>query len=270
MYCDFFQLKERPFNVTADPSFFFASKHHREALAHLIYGIKERKGVILITGEVGTGKTTLCRALLNRLDKNTKTAFIINPIFSGAELFKVIIDDFGISVKGKTKLSYIWGLNEFLIRESRHGNNCVLVIDEAQNLSPRNLELIRLLSNLETEKDKLLQIILVGQPELNTRLDLHTLRQIKQRVAVRYHLKPLDKEETRQYIFHRINVASIKKCEVTFDNETIDIIYNFSQGTPRLINVACDRALLAGFNRQTFRINPELVKEAVEELEYVL
>ncbi|MDD4910119.1 MAG: AAA family ATPase [Candidatus Omnitrophica bacterium] len=269
MYCDFFNLKERPFNVTADPSFFFSARHHKEALAHLIYGIKERKGVILITGEVGTGKTTLCRALLNILDDNTKTAFVINPSFSGNELLKAITGDFGIPVTKNTNLSYIWALNKFLINESGKGKNVVLVIDESQNLNPEDLELVRLLSNLETEKDKLLQIILIGQPELNALLDLHVLRQLKQRIAVHYHLNPMDKEETRQYILHRVKVASREKCVLAFDDGAVEMIYEFSRGVPRLINIACDRALLAAFNRSNPRIHPDLTKEAIKELQFI-
>ena len=179
MYCKYYGLKERPFNVTSDPAFFFSSKKHNEALSHLLYGVSQRKGIIVLTGEIGTGKTTICRFFLNQIGKNVKTAFILNPTFSEIQLLESIVKDFGINPKNKTKLSMVLELNNFLLRESVAGNNLVLIIDEAQNLKPNLLEQIRLLSNLETEKDKLLQVILVGQPELNTRLNLYDLTVIE-------------------------------------------------------------------------------------------
>ena len=179
MYCQFYGLKERPFNVTSDPAFFFSSKKHKEAISHLLYGVSQRKGIILLTGEIGTGKTTICRFFLNQVAKNIKTAFILNPAFSETQLLESIIKDFGIYPKSKSKLDMVWELNNFLLRESTAGNNLVLIVDEAQNLQPNLLEQIRLLSNLETEKDKLLQVILVGQPELNNRINLYDLRQLR-------------------------------------------------------------------------------------------
>ncbi len=266
MYCQFYGLKERPFNVTSDPEFFFFSRKHKEALAHLAYGTTQRKGIMVITGEIGTGKTTLSRFFLNKMDKNVRTAFILNPSLSDTQLLQAIINDFGVSVKDKTKVSYIAGLNKFLLRESESGNNVVLIIDEAQNLKAQQLEQVRLLSNLETEKDKLLQIVLVGQPELNQRLDLYELRQLQQRIMVRYHIGPLDKNEVRDYIAHRLYIAGSSLERIRFSPEAFEEIYDFSYGTPRLINILCDRALLAGFTLETNKIDLTMVRKCCEEL----
>jgi len=180
MYETFFGLKEKPFNVTADPAFFFMSKRHKEAFSHMVYGIHQRKGILVVTGEVGAGKTTLCRVLLNNLDKKIKSAFILNPNFSSLELLHIIVEDFGISPIRKSKVFLISDLNKFLLKESQEHHNVVLIIDESQNLEPEQLEQIRLLSNLETEKEKLLQIILVGQPQLKEKLVLADLKQLSQ------------------------------------------------------------------------------------------
>jgi len=265
MYCQFYELKERPFNVTSDPAFFFLSHKHKEALSHLVYGTTQRKGIIVITGEIGTGKTTLCRFFLDQLGKNVKTAFILNPYFSDIQLLEAILKDFGINARGKTRLSYVDQLNRFLLHETTCGNNVVLIIDEAQNLKPNQLEQVRLLSNLETEKDKLLQIILVGQPELNRRLDLYDLRQLKQRIMVRYHITPLDKDETREYINHRLSIAG-SMGRIRFSEEALKAVAEFSGGTPRLINIICDRALLAGFVAETDCIDSDIINRCLEEL----
>jgi len=266
MYCQFYGLKERPFNVTSDPEFFFFSRKHKEALAHLAYGVTQRKGIITITGEIGTGKTTLCRFFINQLDSNVKTAFILNPYLSDTQLLEAIIKDFGIVVKGKTKFSFISELNRFLLLESERGNNLVLIIDEAQNLKAQQLEQIRLLSNLETEKDKLLQIVLVGQPELNQRLSMYELRQLQQRIMVRYHIGSLEKSEVRDYIAHRLLIAGSSLEMVKFSPEAFEEIYDFSSGVPRLINILCDRALLAGFVAETQKIDLKILKKCCEEL----
>lgn len=282
MYCKYYGLKERPFNVTSDPAFFFSSKKHKEALSHLLYGVSQRKGIIVLTGEIGTGKTTICRFFLNQVGKNVKTAFILNPTFSEVQLLESIVNDFGINPKNKTKLGMVIELNNFLLKESNAGNNLVLIVDESQNLKPALLEQIRLLSNLETEKDKLLQVILVGQPELNSRLNLHDLRQLRQRIMVRYHIGPLDNDEIKDYINWRLEIArSTDKShsdnlsfhnhnqnpKIEFSNEAVDIISRFSGGTPRLINMICDRALLAGFVSETAQIDFNIIKRCVEELD---
>jgi len=265
MYCNFYSLKERPFNPTADPAFLFLSARHKEALAHLIYGVSQRKGVVVLTGEIGTGKTTLCRFFMNQLDRNVKTAFILNPHFSQTQLLEAIIRDFGLTARNKSRLGLVWELNRFLLGESECGNNVVLLIDEAQNLNPAILEQVRLLSNLETDKDKLLQLVLVGQPELNQRLNLYDLRQLKQRVMVSYHIMPLEKNEVKDYIAHRLKIAG-GSCNVEFTPEAIAAISGFSAGTPRLINMICDRALLAGFAAETKIISPDIIKKCANEL----
>ena len=183
MYQKYFNLKENPFNITADPEYFFSSNKHTEAFSHLEYGIQQRKGIILITGEIGTGKTTVIRTLLNRLDKETKTAFILHPNFSDTQLMKMILKDLDVPTSARNRYEMIDALNDFLLEETSSGNNVVLIIDEAQNLKPKQMEQIRLLSNLETEKEKLFQIILVGQPELIDLLNLPSLRQVNQRVC---------------------------------------------------------------------------------------
>ncbi|MDP2937943.1 MAG: AAA family ATPase [Candidatus Omnitrophota bacterium] len=269
MYCQFYGLDERPFNVTSDPAFFFLSRQHKEALSHLLYGVSQRKGILVITGEIGTGKTTLCRFFLNQLPKNVKTAFILNPYFSEIQLLEAIINDFGLKVRTKSRLSFVWELNKFLLSESETGNNVVLIIDEAQNLRPQALEQIRLLSNLETEKDKLIQIVLVGQPELNRKLDLYDLRQLQQRIMVRYHITPLEENELNDYINHRLNIAG-SNGRIKFTDETFKIISDFSCGVPRLINIICDRALLAGFVAETKTIDSDIINKCVKELNIYL
>ncbi|VAW12669.1 General secretion pathway protein A [hydrothermal vent metagenome] len=267
MYQDYYNLKEHPFNVTADPDFFYSSTKHSEAFSHLVYGIKQRKGILLVTGEVGTGKTTLCRTLLNRLDKNTKTALILNPRFSDLQLLKLIMKDLGVEGKFRNKFALIDALNQFLLNESSKGNNVVVIIDEAQNLKIPQLEQIRLLSNLETEKEKLLQIILVGQPELDEKLRNTALRQLNQRITVRYHILPLDQNELSGYIHHRLQIASgNQENSPKFTEKAINAIYEESFGTPRMINILCDRALLAGYVSATKMIDEKIVHRCAKEI----
>jgi general secretion pathway protein A len=269
MYKEFYHMKENPFNVTADPDFFFSSVRHSEAFSHLIYGIQQRKGILVVTGEIGTGKTTLCRTLLDRLDKNIKTALILNPSFSDLQLLRFILKDLGIEGEFKNKFAIINALNEFLLKETSEGNNVALIIDESQNLSVRQLEQIRLLSNLETEKAKLLQIILVGQPELCKKLKLNSLRQLDQRISVRYHLKPLDQTELKDYIQHRLKVSHAlmeSSQNPIFVHDAIDAIFDYSKGTPRMVNILCDRALLAGYTLGTKQIDKPIIHRCIQEI----
>ena len=265
MYVSFYKLKEKPFNITADPSFFFLSNQHKEALTSLVYGIKERKGISQLTGEVGTGKTTLCRALMNQLGEDVKSAFILNPALSELQLLQSIVLDFGIKTKKISRFEFIWELNKFLLKQASEGKNAVLIIDEAQNLKKHQLEQIRLLSNLETEKEKLLQIILVGQSELQEKLSDQSLRQLKQRISVSSHIDPLEEDEIKEYIGHRLNIAG-SEGRLKFHKDTFEIIFNFSKGTPRLINILCDRALLAGFVKETHTLTQEIIQKCIKEL----
>lgn len=264
MYTQAFGLKKSPFNITSDPEFFFESSSHKEALATLLYGIKEKKGIISITGEVGTGKTTLCKIILGQLSLPVRTSIILNPYFSEVQLLRAIIEDFGVAVKQKTRLEIIKKLNYFLLDVSLAGGNAVLIIDESQHLSNTQLEQLRLLSNLETSHEKLLQIILVGQPELENRLNQFNLRQIRQRIFVKCKLRPLPEEEVPDYVNFRLNKAGQGNLNILPDS--FKVIYEFSQGIPRLINMLCDRALLLGFLRETTSFDAALFKACGEEL----
>ncbi len=272
MYEKFYCFKETPFNVTSDPAFFFSSSNHTDALSHLTYGIDQRKGILLITGEIGTGKTTLCRTLLseyrNHPERNVKTAFILNPSFSDQQLLQLILKDFGIQEDFENKFDLVNALNEFLLKETGNGHNIVLIIDEAQNLGVEQLEQIRLLSNLETEKEKLLQIILIGQPELCEKLELSSLRQLNQRISVRHHLLPLQRDEVKEYIKHRLKIASSENSEnfIRFTDKAIDTVYERCKGTPRMINIICDRALLAGYTAETFVIGNDIIHRCFQEV----
>jgi len=267
MYNDYFRFREDPFNITPDPRFLYLTPQHREALQHLVYGLRERKGFICLTGEVGTGKTTLCRAFLNRLGPSVHTALILNPVLTETQLLRAIVDEFCIESKRRDRLGYLNLLNEFLLRINSAGHDAVLIIDEAQDMSVRTLEMVRLLSNLETERQKLLQIVLVGQPELRRMLARPALRQLSQRITVRYHLDPMDRGETAAYLSHRLRVAGREDGPlVHFDAGAVREIYRFSRGTPRLINAIGDKALLAGYVRRTARINKRLARLAAAEL----
>jgi len=268
MYREFFGLKEKPFNVTSDPNFLFLSHVHKEALSHLLYGIKEKKGFLEITGEIGAGKTTLCRALLSQLDKNTKTAFIFNSNLPELQLLQSILEDFGITVLRKNKVSLFKQLNNFLIEEMSRGNNVVLIIDEAQNIKTRVLEEIRMLSNLETDKEKLFQIILVGQPELKNKLDSPALKQLRQRIAVRFHISPLESDEVEKYIYHRLTVAG-SNGDIQFHKDAMERISSFTGGIPRVINMVCDKSLLAAYVAATKNITLPVVENSIKELEGV-
>ncbi len=265
MYLKYFSLTEQPFNMTPDPRFFYFSKKHEDALSNLLFGISERKGFITITGEIGTGKTTLCRLLLNRLDKKVKTSLIFNPNLTTIELLQAINQDFGIESKSISKKELVDALNAFLLGVLKRGDNAVLIIDEAQNLTPECLEEVRMLSNLETDRDKLLQIILVGQPELRKKLELERLKQLNQRIALRYHLEPFDLKEAKAYILHRLKIAG-GDDKVFFTQQALDKVHEFSQGTPRLINLLCDKVLLAAFVADTKTVSNQIVDSAIKEL----
>ena len=265
MYHEFYGLREKPFVLTPDPQFLFLSESHRTAIESLLYGIQQKEGFMVVAGDIGTGKTTICRAFLERLNKNVKTAVIFNSFLTEEELLESILRDFGFSSKGKTKKERIDALNKILIYFSSHGKNAVLIIDEAQNLSTPVLEQIRMLSNLETKKEKLLQIILFGQLELDQKLRSTELKQLNQRIAVRHYLLPLTQTETESYIYQRLMVAG-SRGGITFSRSALHEIYRFSRGAPRLINLLCDRALLAGFIQQTYCLDKEIVKLAKDSL----
>lgn len=266
MYEKFYGFKENPFNMTPDPRFFYPSEKHQEALDSLIYSINERKGFVVITGEIGSGKTTVCRALLNRLNSNTKVSLIINTHITSKELIATILEEFGEEPIRGPKSRLLSQLNEFLINELSHDNNLVLMIDEAQNLTPTVLEEVRMLSNLETETEKLIQIVLVGQPELRDKLHLKSLEQFRQRICLHYHLTPLNKKDTSGYIRHRISQASSNGCDL-FTSRAMKRIYEYSGGIPRLINALCDRSLLNGFIYNKPRIDKRIVEESIKEKE---
>ena len=267
MYEAYFGLKENPFSLSPDPRYLYLSPQHQEALNCLIYGIGERKGFMVVTGGIGTGKTTLCRALLAGLDGGTASALIFNPALSDIELLKTINEEFGIKLVGRgTKKRYIDGLNAFLMKNFAAGKNAILLIDEAQNLSHTVLEQIRMLSNLETVREKLIQIILLGQPELRRLLALPSLRQLNERITVRYDLKPLAREDVRRYIEHRLVTAGGERIGSSFTAGSYDLIYRMSRGIPRRINAICDRALLIAYGRDVRTIDRRLVRAAIRDI----
>lgn len=266
VYLGHYGLKEPPFDITPNPRFLFFSAKHREALNHLLYGIRERKGFVQLTGEVGAGKTTLCRAMLEQLGERYSTALILNPVLDADGLMKAIAMEFGLQVKGMDRLEILAEINVFLLDHAHTGRDAVLIIDEAQDLTRELLEQVRLLSNLETDDRKLLQIVLMGQPELRDRLDDHQLRQLRQRITVRFHLRPLRFQEVAQYIQHRLQVSGARGAPY-FTTPAVWRIHRYSSGIPRLVNAVCDKCLLAGFVSQTDRINYRIVGKAIRELE---
>jgi general secretion pathway protein A len=267
MYTSFFGLNEKPFSITPDPRYLFLSERHGEALAHLVYGVTESGGFIQLTGEVGTGKTTLCRTLLlNRMPSNADVAVVLNPQLSAPEFLEAICEELSIGVptpRGSIK-ALIDSLNQHLLSAHSEGRRTILVVDEAQNLAPEVLEEVRLLTNLETSKQKLLQIILIGQPELRELLARNDLRQLAQRITGRYHLEPLTREETDQYIEHRLKVAGA--LGEIFDAGAKRKVFKLSQGVPRLINVICDRALLGAYSQGSRLVNRRLIHRAAAEI----
>lgn len=266
MYLDYYGLSEPPFDITPNPRFLFYSAKHREAYNHLLYGIREHKGFVQLTGEVGAGKTTLCRAMLEQLDARYATALILNPVMSPEEMVKAIALEYGLPVNGLDRLEIISVINQFLLQQFEAGKETVLIIDEAQDLTDELLEQIRLLSNLETDNRKLLQIVLMGQPELRDRLNNPRLRQLRQRITVRYHLLPLSRHEVNQYVHHRLHLCGGNGTPC-FSRAALWRIYHYTQGIPRLVNALCDKALLAGFVQQRGSIDFRLINRAIRELE---
>jgi general secretion pathway protein A len=275
MHEEYYGFTEKPFSLTPDPKYLFKSRSHASAFELLQYAIRRREGFVVITGDIGTGKTTLCRALLQQLDRKTFTALILNPFISEEDLLRLILQDFGVVSRdeikrgrlgGVSKQEFIDTLNEFLLSLLPLGAGALLVIDEAQNLPLQVLEQIRILSNLETDKEKLLQIVLVGQSNLKDLLRSPELRQLDQRISIRYELAPLNREETAAYIAHRLAIAG-GGAAVSFAPRALDLVYAHTSGIPRLINLLCDRTLLGGYSARTARITPEIVTAAAATLE---
>ncbi|TWJ17324.1 XrtA/PEP-CTERM system-associated ATPase [Geobacter argillaceus] len=267
MYETFFNLTTKPFDLVPNPDFIYLSRVHKKALTYLDYGVRERAGFILLTGEVGCGKTTLIRELLNMHHEHTVISKIFNTKVDSEQLIAMINDDFGLSVQGKDRITLLRELNDFLIDQYAVGNRPVLIIDEAQNLSPELLEEVRMLSNLETAHFKLLQIILVGQPELRTFLAAPELRQLRQRISINCHLSPLTRMETEQYILHRLEVAGNRDA-VKFSPATFDIIYHYCRGVPRLTNIICDFLMLSAFAEERRDIDDAMAQEIVGDLDF--
>ncbi len=269
MYLDFFSFAEKPFDITPAARFFYLSPQHQEIIDTLHYGIRERRGFLLLTGEVGTGKTSSLRVLLNRLDATTETALVINPLLSTLDLLKSIAHDFGIDTPKNEKADSIQetiaSLNAFLLGRAREKKNAVVIIDEAQDLSPDSLEMIRLLSNLETESHKLLQIILTGQPELLDKLNRHELRQLRQRIQIECHLKPMSVEDTQEYVLHRVRTAA-PQCCLVFEPSAIKRMHAYTGGIPRLINTLGELSLMAAYVGETHVITKGVVDAAFREM----
>jgi general secretion pathway protein A len=264
MYEKYYGFKEKPFNLTPDSKFFFASAKHEEALNCLLLAISEKSGFVVITGEIGSGKTTVCRSLINRLDPTTRVALVLNTHLGKKELLTTLLEDLSIEYKSTSKTHLISALNKYLIKQASNDVNVVLIIDEAQNLTPSVIEEVRMLSNFETEKEKLLQIVLIGQPELRKKIALPQLEQFRQRVVMHYHLEPLDLVETEEYIAHRLVTAGAQDTDI-FTQEAITEIYKYSKGVPRLINVVCHNALISGLVYETHKITRKIALEAISD-----
>ena len=267
MYKTFYNLRLNPFEITPDPSFLFSTSRHNEALASLYYGVRARKGFVVLTGEVGTGKTMLVRCVLELLRRTgVAFAYVFNPSLSALEFIRYIAGDFGLPVAGKAKDELVLSLSAFLVDRHQRKLSTLLVVDEAHHLSPELLEEVRLLTNLETTQQKLLQIVLAGQPELDEMLDSFELRQIKQRIALRCHLEPLSLDETRGYIQRRLQIAGVPPDITIFSEPATNAIFRHSNGFPRLINTICENALLSGYARRAAVIPAEVVDEIAHDL----
>jgi putative secretion ATPase (PEP-CTERM system associated) len=269
MYESFFKLRENPFNVTPDPRFLYMGPSHRDGLAYLKYGVRERKGFLVLTGEVGTGKTTLIRALAQELGDDVVMSVILNTKVTPKQLLALAAQDFGLERRGRgSKAELLVGLSGFLLEQAHAGKTCVLVVDEAHNMGVHLLEELRLLSNVETDRAKLLQIIMVGQPELMETLALPSLRQIRQRIPGNFHIKPLQVSEVESYVTTRMNVAGADPQWISYAPDAFASVHSVTQGIPRLINVLCDRALLVAFVGEKRVVDAQVVSEAVEDLSW--
>lgn len=266
MYNSFYGFREAPFHITPDPRFLFFSTSHREAFHHILFGVRERKGFVQITGEVGAGKTTVCRAVLEALPPSFKTALILNPALTRDQLLRTIVTELGMTPGDRDKAGCLELLNAYLLEQAEQGNDVVLFIDEAQDLDPELLEEVRLLSNLETDQRKLLQIVLIGQPELRDKLNDPALRQLRQRITVRYHLRPLTRPDVERYVTHRLRVAG-GNGSPSFTPWALWTVHRYAHGIPRLVNAVCDKALLYGFVNQTGLLTARSVRRAIRELE---
>ena len=267
MYTEFFGLSAKPFDLLPNPKFLYLSRGHRKALSYLQYGVQEHAGFTLLTGEVGSGKTTLVRDVINNLSSDVTLSMIFNTRVDGHQLIAMINTDFGLQTDGKDKVQLITELNDFLLEECSSNRQPIIIIDEAQNLSAEALEEIRLLSNLEAENFKMVQIILVGQPELKQIISKPSLRQLRQRISISCHLNPLNREESEEYVYHRLATVGNRDC-VVFQDGVFDTIFHFSGGVPRLINLICDFLLLSAFVEGTKEIDMALVNDAVNELSF--
>jgi general secretion pathway protein A len=269
LYLSFFGLNEAPFSITPDPAFVYLSVVHRDALAHLIYGVGQggASGFVQLTGEVGTGKTTLCRCLMEQVPENTRVALLLNPLVTPRELLATICEELDIDTSdiADSNKAMVDSLNQYLLKQHIAGRRVVVVIDEAQNLSPEALEQVRLLTNLETDKDKLLQMVLLGQPELRQLLQRQNLRQLSQRITARYHLMPLGQDETQAYVRHRMEVAGASRNP--FGRRAMRVLYQRSAGVPRLINIIADRALTGAYSKEAHSVNAKLIHEAANEVQ---
>ena len=266
MYLDFYRLDEKPFNATPDPKFLYLTPAHREALAQLVYGVQESKGFMILTGEVGTGKTTLLHTLVRKLDTSTPVAFVTNSLLPFDGILEYALEDFGVRDAGSTTAQRLAALNRFLIERWREGQKAVLILDEAQNLAPETLEQVRLLSNFETPTEKLLQILLVGQPELKLKLQLPELRQLRQRIGMQASIRPLTPEETCDYVQSRLRKAGAPDLKL-FSDQATERIAAYTGGVPRLVNIVCDHCLLIGYADERQRIDRDTVLKAIEYLE---
>ena len=267
MYEEYYGFNELPFNVTPDPRFLYRSTSHRDALAYITYGVFQRKGFIAVTGEVGVGKTTVVNAFIDLFQPSLEVAFVFSTKFPFEQLLYLICRDFGLEVEGMNKAQMLIALNRFLIAQYENNRNTVLIIDEAQNLSPEVLEELRMLSNLETRDKKLIQIMLVGQPELETILNLNEMRQLRQRIPGVCKIPMLSREDVDKYIRYRLEVASGGSGAPAFTEDALEEIYHYSGGTPRLINILCDRVLLLGYVANTRNLNGKIVREGIRDLE---